>query len=1050
MSVGSRFVAALSLLALLATAVPVGAQTFRGSISGRVSDSSGGVLPGVSVTATNNATGVARTTTTSETGGFSLPDLQLGTYSVEASLQGFQPAKSTVEVTVSRVASVDMKMGLSGMSETVEVSASTVLLDTVSTALSNVVQPKQVQDLPLNGRDFRGMLQLAPGVAGTSVNGVRTRGNNYQIDGADNNDAFQNTAAVNQGGVAGIAGTLLPIEAIDQFSVQSGGQAESGRNAGSTVNLVIKSGTNTVHGSVFYFNRNEKLAENSPVVAAGTPKRPIRNNQYGFSLGGPIVHNKTFFFSTLEIQKLTAGNTLVTTAPSAAWVASATQLLNQFGVAVNPVSTNLLALWPADSRTGTATASNFTSTDPNTYSSANGIAKVDHQLNSIFNISTRYFAGGGDQVAQINSPYLAYFQAVPSRMHNVSVVTTGVLTSHLVNQLVVGFNYFKQTFNSYDYSADPKAMGFNTGVTDPLLAGPPNITVNGFAAVGGTQPLGRVDKTIHFTNNLSYVAGAHQIKVGGEGRIANLAIFYDSNKRGTFTYDGTVGPWASLPTSTANASLKSLADFMAGSYATGIIVRGNTRHDYFQNSFDLYFQDVWAASPKLTLNFGLRYTYPGVLGASDAKVTNFLPDKGMVSVDQLYPREKLDLSPRGGFTYVPRESRKTVIRGGYGLFYDMLAVAFFTANTGFNNGGALGVGNNPGGETPVFSITQRKLTVANNVPIFGSAAQPPYGAFAVSQDLKLPYVINFNVNVEQQVAPATIVQVGYVGTRGHRLALMRDINAPAPRAAGLSQALRPYAAQYPELAAINQLESIGRSEYNSLQMSLIQNAWHGVSGRLNYTLSHAMDNGSEARNTLPMNSSDINADWGNAAFDIRHVFTAGFTYSLPAMGTSRFGDGWQANVIATFQSGSPFTITTGTDASGTGVRSDRPNLVGDPYANVVQPASPLTVQYFNPAAFAAPAPGTWGNLERNALYGPGLKTVDLSVFKTTKLSKGASLQLRCEIFNIFNFVNWANPGTTLSSSTSFGVLTNTRNGSSAPGIGAGEPRNVQLAVKVIF
>src|SRR6185436_2273820 len=161
-----------------------------------------------------------------------------------------------------------------------------------------------------------------------------------------------------------------------------------------------------------------------------------------------------------------------------------------------------------------------------------------------FNLSTRYFGGGGDQVAQPNSPYLASFQAVPSRMHNVSLVSTGVFTSHLVNQLVVGYNYFKQTFNSADFSADPIAMGFNTGVTDPLLAGPPNITINGFAQVGGTQPLGRVDKTIHVTNNLSYAAGSHQIKVGGEGRIAKLNVFYDSNKRGTFTYDGTSGPWA--------------------------------------------------------------------------------------------------------------------------------------------------------------------------------------------------------------------------------------------------------------------------------------------------------------------------------------------------------------------------------------------------------------------------------------------------------------------------------------------------------------------------
>src|SRR5207249_8963541 len=251
--------------------------------------------------------------------------------------------------TVSQIASVELKLGLSQVAETINVTASALMLDTVSTSLSNVVRPEQVQDLPLNGRDFTRMLQLAPGVAGNSVNGVRTRGNNFQIDGADNNDAFQNIAAVNQGGVSGIAGTLLPIEAIDQFSIQSGGSAETGRNAGSTVNLVIKSGTNDFHGSGFYFNRHEALSANSPVALPDTPKREIRNNQYVFSLGGPIVHGKTFFFSTLEIQKLTAGNTIPTTAPSADWIASATQLINQFNVPVNPVSLNLLALWPQNS-----------------------------------------------------------------------------------------------------------------------------------------------------------------------------------------------------------------------------------------------------------------------------------------------------------------------------------------------------------------------------------------------------------------------------------------------------------------------------------------------------------------------------------------------------------------------------------------------------------------------------------------------------------------------------------------------------------------------------
>jgi len=336
------------------------------------------------------------------------------------------------------------------------------------------------------------------------------------------------------------------------------------------------------------------------------------------------------------------------------------------------------------------------------------------------------------------------------------------------------------------------------------------------------------------------------------------------------------------------------------------------------------------------------------------------------------------------------------------------------------------------------------------VPVFGTTPQPPYGAFAVSQDLKLPYVESFNVNVERQIGPSTIVQAGYVGTRGHRLAIMRDINAPTPAPGTVSQTRRPFYAQYPDLQAINELESAGRSTYNSMQLSLIQNSWHGLSGRMNYTLGHAMDNASEARNTLPMNPANLDQDWGNATFDVRHIFSAGFTYNLPAMGGTQWGDGWQFNVISTIQSGVPFNITTGTDASGTGVRQDRPNLVGDPFANLPTSSNPLLQYYFNPAAFGPLVPGTFGNLARNAYYGPGFKTVDVSVFKTTKLTAHTSVQLRAEMFNVFNWINWANPGVTVSSSTSFGLLSNTRNATNAPGIGAGEPFNMQLAAKFIF
>lgn len=1052
--------------ALLLCAITVQAQTFRGQISGSVVDSSGGVVPNAEVKAINKSTQLVRTAQSSDTGDFSVPDLAVGLYMIEVSREGFQTQRlDNVEILVSKVTTLNLQMKVADLTETVEVTdGGGITLDTTSTALNGIIGPKQVQNLPLNGRDFRTMLQLSPGVTiSNSVNGSRTRGNNYQIDGADNNDAFQNASAVNQGGVSGIAGTLLPIEAIDQFSVQSNGSAEVGRNGGGAVNLVIKSGTNDFHGSTYYFNRNEALAANSPVAAPGSKTRKIRNHQYGFSLGGPIIRDRTFFFTTFEGQRIRAANAIPTTAPSTAWIARAQALLTQSGVPVNAVSLNLLSLFPAESLSGPATANNFVSTDENDYYSDNGIAKIDHVFNERHNLSFRYFVGTGTQTAyDTNSPFGRYFQVAPSRMHNFSLVHTSVLTPQLVNQTVVGVNYFKQTFNAADTSADPVALGLNTGVRDPNLSGAPLITITGFSQVGGASflPAGRVDTTWHVTNTLSYTRGAHAWKFGGEIRRAYLDIFYDSLKRGSFTFDGTVGPWRNLPQSPERA----LADFLAG-YATANngarIVRGDTGRDYRQNSFDLYAHDNWKAGANLNLNFGLRYTYQGVLSDVENTLTNFLPERGIVAVgadiDLLYPRDTNNFAPRVGFAYTPRKNGSTVIRGGYGLFHDVPAVAFFTAHTSLPNGGALGVGSNPGGVAPVYTITRSNLTLQPGVPVFGDAPLPPYGVLAVSQDFRTPYMQNFNLNVQQQLTRTTLLQLGYVGSVGTKLVLLRNINAPVPgnTATGQTlqtvQPLRPYNARFPSLGAINQLESVGRSDYNSLQVSLNQSAWRGLSAQFAYTYGHSIDNASEARNVLPANSYDLRSQRGNSDFDVRHMFRGSFTYDVPVFFESlptRLTQGWQLNSILSFNTGSPFNVTAGTNRSNSFDGNDRVDLVGDPFADVVQNST--NRRFFNPGAFAQPALGTFGNLGRNVFYGPGFKAIDLSLFKTTALTERVAVQFRFEVFNLFNNVNWGNPIASLASPATVGQLTNTRNGSNAPGIGAGEPRNVQMALKVLF
>nr|MCU0248226.1 carboxypeptidase-like regulatory domain-containing protein [Bryobacter sp.] len=315
-----------SLATVLLAVLPLAAQTFRGSVAGSVVDVSGAAIPEAKVIVLNKGTGLSRSTLTSGTGDYSLPDLPLGLYELTVSKDGFQSQRfDGVEVAVSRVTNLTAKLNIAQQASIVEVSAAAATLETTSTALVGVVGPKMVEDMPMNGRDFRQMLKLNPGVnpINNSVNGARTSGNNYQIDGADNNDAFHNTSAVNQGGVAGIAGTLLPVEAIDQFSVVTNSGAEFGRSGGSNVNLVIKSGTNDLHGSAYYFNRNEYFSSLTPFQLPGAKKRVMRNDQYGFSLGGPVIKNRTFFFATGEAQKAIANLSLLATHPSDAWVQQA-------------------------------------------------------------------------------------------------------------------------------------------------------------------------------------------------------------------------------------------------------------------------------------------------------------------------------------------------------------------------------------------------------------------------------------------------------------------------------------------------------------------------------------------------------------------------------------------------------------------------------------------------------------------------------------------------------------------------------------------------------
>ena len=750
-----RSVILLVTVLCLMTSVLMG-QTYRGAIAGSVADSSGAAVSDASVKVVNKGTGLTRTQNTQASGDFTFPDLAPGFYNLTVTRQGFQPFNQEIEVAVGKIASVAVTLGVAAQTQTVDVQAAAAQLETNEAVLNAVVNTRAVQEIPLNGRDFTQLLKLTPGYNDTgSMNGNRSNQNNWQIDGADNNDFWHNADAVNQGSISGVAGVLLPIDAIDQFNQQAGGNADFGRNAGSMVNVVIKSGTNSLHGTAYYYNRNEALAAQDPFAPPGR-KPELRNEHEGFSLGGPIWKNKTFFFLTFERQKFVQGNTATATVPSQAWIDQAQTVLSKYHIPVNPVMLNVYnALFPSEIHGAPGTVNNFFSSSPAVYKSENGIIKIDHVFNEKHSVFARAFLGTGEATAFAGSVYGEYYQKVPSRQPNFALSWNYVITPRLVNQVLAGVNYFFQAFDDSNHGFDMPALGFNTNVTNPANFGAPNINISGFnnGGVGATPRLGRIDTTGHLTDSLSYNMGSHSFKFGGEFRKSRLDVFYQRDVRGGFTFNGTGGPWAN--DSSFSTPQKALADFISGTIpdGEGNIATGDPQRVYDVNSYEGWAADNWQVTPKLNLNLGVRYTYntPVAEATTNKGISTFLASSptglafvGSGGLDHLFPPDRNNFAPRIGFAYTPVRGGKTVIRGGWGIYYDLINGNLFIDNR-VDGAAGRGISRNPGGTVPVFTVTNSgTTTVQDGVPIFGSALPaPPFGAFAVSQQMRTPYVQNF-------------------------------------------------------------------------------------------------------------------------------------------------------------------------------------------------------------------------------------------------------------------------------------------------------------------
>ncbi len=1088
----------LVILLACASGAIANAQTFRGAISGTVTDASGAIVPNAKVSSISNATSVELNTASTADGVFSFQDLPLGTYTIKVSAPGFESVTvERVEVTAGSVYALPVKLTVGQTTSTVEVSAAAVSVDAESSTQSDTITDKAIQDMPLNGRDFTQLIAVTPGYGGYSVggfgslNGTRANQVNWQIDGTDNNDFWHNIPAVNQGGVSGIAGVVMPIDAVDEFSAQTQSNAESGRSAGGTVNLTIKSGTNQLHGSAYYYNRNEFYAAHSPFFVATPefPKAPeLRNENVGMTAGGPIVKDKTFLFIGFEREDYIFGLTGLSTEPSSAWVNQASALLANAGgkygsyapVAASPLSATLLStLYPGSIVNLPATLSNYFATVPGTGYSYNGVIKLDHNFTDKEHLSMHWFGGEGDQtqppgaslaLATASSNLGYYFEVAPIHVQNYSTVLNSIVTEKLTNQLLLGMSYFHQIFHDANNSFNMADLGLNLspGATiggQPIM-GASNIVISGFDQVGITPPEGRTDATGHLTDVLSYIAGKHQFRFGGEYRIGRVDEFYFRRSTGQFNFDGTQGPWAAAcgasPSLTGcDANTLALADFLAGDVSTSSIAVGNAERYVQVSGLDFFGQDDWQVTPKLNINAGLRWEYFGPLhSVGTQNLGVFVDGQGLAiqgqSTPNIFSPDYHNFAPRLGFAYQPTNG--LVVRGGGGVFFDQINMnPFLDFRPPIS--AADGLEDNPIGPSAVDNYSRNNYNwttaQAGGASIFpgvttctGNFAADPnclssgqiFNVFSVNRNFRTPYFFNYNFNVEKALGSSSVLQIGYVGSQGRKLGIMENINQNGK-----------FNSYFPNYGSVIQLNSVGTSNYNSLQTTYKIRQWHHLAAQFSYTWAHALDEVTEYRGAIPFDSFNLRQEYGSSDFDTRHAFTAFFSYDIPGSSHLRLlTNGWTASGLVTAHSGQPFNFDAGTQRPGL-------NLVSDPFSGVSHTfIAGVGEQWVNPAAFCVPGaagcPGTAdpaGDLSRNKFYGPGFVDTDLSVFKTFDVIKERlRLQLRAEMFNVFNRINLASGSGSIGSNGFVSDTIGDFNG--APGLGPGEPFNMQLAAKVIF
>jgi len=1072
------------------------AQNTGGSISGQVRDASGAAVAGAKVSVIQSETGATRHTTAGGGGEYVFPNLAVGTYTITAEHTGFKRLKCQgVVLHVSEQVGADLVLQVGEVSEQVNVESTVAEVRTESSEQGSVINGGQVRELQLNGRSFMSLLELVPGVASNmddrmdpnsspnlSINGARSSASNFRIDGGNNADVIVGSSSLN---------TFTSIETIAEFNVLTANfSAEYGQSGVSQINVVTRGGTRDLHGSLYEFFRNDRLDAKDFI---SRQKLPLKMNDFGYTLGGPVSfagynrnRTKTFFFVAQEFNRLSTQNTAQnTTVPTAAertgdFSASITTIIDPTTRApfagnkipasrIDANAAKIVSLYPQPNYSGTGTI-NYTSAVAAKQPFREDMFRIDHIFNDKVSLYGRYTQDS----ATIDNPYggssatgvYTKFPGIGSTNadrpgRNLALNSTQIFRPTLVNQINV--SYSRRIFDMYSTSTQgSKAkLGINLPEVYPENEEDtlPVISMTNYAGINVARRGHKELFTFEFSDNLAYIAGRHSLKFGGYYSYAgNREQKFNPNVSGTYTFD----------TSLAGNDVAALLLGAPTRYAE---VEKTVWTDMRFGALEFYAQDDIKLTPRLTLNVGLRVTnflqpydqydaqsnfIPSLYSASKAFTIN--PSTGTrvlgtgselngivrTGVDSPYGRKLTEnntflLGPRFGFAWSPLENRHWVFRSGYGVYYTRAMLGAY-ADTGLSNppfsqsttieGATL---SNPGGGTIVPATAVVDLTT-------------------IGLPMKAPMIQQWSFGTEFDLVRKAVVSVNYVGSRGTHLLRPVNINAPEPGVAAAQNvkvnAVRPYLGY----GTITERQTTGNSNYHSLQVSLNRQVGSGLSLGAAYTYAKSIDDSSSDRGSgdVPPNLRNLRSERAVSDYDRTQILTSNFNWNVPKLARGALSnpvlrsvmDGWQVSGIARMWSGMPFDVVVSQDIAGIGaVQNQRPNIVGD------TKGARSSAQWFNLAAFARPANGTFGNMGRNSLRLPGVNKWDLAASKNFALRESVRLQFRAELFNTFNHPSLSAVGSTLTTTATgvntaagnFGVVTDSR-----------DARVIQFALKLAF